>query len=205
MPGAGPSRAGASIPSKTAICCSWTMVQPGDRPNCNWREDCRTISCPFARGYVAALAQSLPLPERLPDVQQFSSQISHYRPISVIIRSDDYCIAPKARARRRERGRIRPVLGLFNVSAMATPDDLEYSRACQMSYLGLHCAGTNLFPVEPRIDPGRPTKRLNRFGLKPLIAECHTRINGWSLCHTSIVKKATASAPCRPNQPPWSL
>jgi len=47
-----------------------------------------------------------------------------------------YCIAPKGEAPEHRARRIRQYEDFFNASGMATPDDLEEFRACQMSYMG---------------------------------------------------------------------
>jgi benzoate/toluate 1,2-dioxygenase subunit alpha len=66
-------------------------------------------------------------------MDQFSSQIRHYRPLAV----DEtevtiYCIAPKGESVEARSRRIRQYEDFFNASGMATPDDLEEFRACQI-------------------------------------------------------------------------
>ncbi|MDO5683662.1 MAG: SRPBCC family protein, partial [Propionibacteriaceae bacterium] len=68
-------------------------------------------------------------------MDQFSTQIRHFRPISqdqteVTI----YCIAPKGESDEARAGRIRQYEDFFNASGMATPDDLEEFRACQFTF-----------------------------------------------------------------------
>jgi benzoate/toluate 1,2-dioxygenase alpha subunit len=53
-----------------------------------------------------------------------------------------YCIAPKGESAEARAGRIRQYEDFFNVSGMATPDDLEEFRSCQLGYQGSH-AGWN--------------------------------------------------------------
>ena len=68
-------------------------------------------------------------------MDQFSTQIRHFRPISpdqteVTI----YCIAPKGESPESRAWRIRQYEDFFNASGMATPDDLEEFRSCQLTF-----------------------------------------------------------------------
>ena len=47
-----------------------------------------------------------------------------------------YCIAPKGESDEARARRIRQYEDFFNVSGMATPDDLEEFRSCQLGYQG---------------------------------------------------------------------
>ena len=47
-----------------------------------------------------------------------------------------YCIAPKGEAPEERTHRIRQYEDFFNASGMATPDDLEEFRSCQIGYMG---------------------------------------------------------------------
>ena len=68
-------------------------------------------------------------------MDQFSTQIRHLCPIApnqteVTI----YCIAPKGESDEACAHRIRQYEDFFNASGMATPDDLEEFRACQLTF-----------------------------------------------------------------------
>ena len=68
-------------------------------------------------------------------MDQFSTQIRHFRPIApdkteVTI----YCIAPKGESAEARAHRIRQYEDFFNASGMATPDDLEEFRSCQLTF-----------------------------------------------------------------------
>ena len=68
-------------------------------------------------------------------MDQFSTQIRHFRPIApdkteVTI----YCIAPKGESAEARARRIRQYEDFFNASGMATPDDLEEFRSCQLTF-----------------------------------------------------------------------
>lgn len=68
-------------------------------------------------------------------MDQFSSQIRHFRPISADkTEVTIYCIAPKGESAEARANRIRQYEDFFNATGMATPDDLEEFRACQHTY-----------------------------------------------------------------------
>ncbi|HAF92893.1 MAG TPA: benzoate 1,2-dioxygenase large subunit, partial [Pseudomonas sp.] len=70
-------------------------------------------------------------------MDQFGSQLRIARPISVDrTEVTIYCIAPKGESAEARARRIRQYEDFFNVSGMATPDDLEEFRACQAGYQG---------------------------------------------------------------------
>ena len=67
-------------------------------------------------------------------MDQFGSQIRHFRPIAVDqTEVTIYCIAPKGESAENRAARIRQYEDFFNASGMATPDDLEEFRSCQMA------------------------------------------------------------------------
>ncbi|MCU1716927.1 benzoate 1,2-dioxygenase large subunit [Pseudomonas sp. 5P_3.1_Bac2] len=68
-------------------------------------------------------------------MDQFSSQIRVARPLDVNrTEISIYCIAPKGESAEARAKRIRQYEDFFNVSGMATPDDLEEFRSCQVGY-----------------------------------------------------------------------
>jgi len=70
-------------------------------------------------------------------MDQFSTQIRVVRPIAVDkTEVTIYCIAPKGESAEARARRIRQYEDFFNVSGMATPDDLEEFRACQQGFAG---------------------------------------------------------------------
>ncbi len=69
-------------------------------------------------------------------MDQFSTQIRHFRPVSVDqTEVTIYCIAPKGESAEARAQRIRQYEDFFNASGMATPDDLEEFRSCQKTFL----------------------------------------------------------------------
>ena len=49
-----------------------------------------------------------------------------------------YCIAPRGESAAARAHRIRQYEDFFNASGMATPDDLEEFRSCQIGYGARH-------------------------------------------------------------------
>ncbi|HWT99684.1 MAG TPA: benzoate 1,2-dioxygenase large subunit [Terriglobales bacterium] len=78
-------------------------------------------------------------------MDQFSSQIRTYRPISVDkTEVTIYCMAPKGESAEARTHRIRQYEDFFNASGMATPDDLEEFRSCQIGYLARNAGWNDL-------------------------------------------------------------
>ena len=68
-------------------------------------------------------------------MDQFSTQIRHFRPIAANkTEVTIYCIAPKGESDAARSHRIRQYEDFFNASGMATPDDLEEFRSCQLTF-----------------------------------------------------------------------
>jgi benzoate/toluate 1,2-dioxygenase alpha subunit len=111
-------------------------------------------------------------------MDQFGSQIRVLRPISVDkTETTIYCIAPKGESAEARARRIRQYEDFFNVSGMATPDDLEEFRACQAGYAGSAskwndmCRGS-----EHWIDGADDAAR--EIGLKPVMSGLKTEDEG---------------------------
>ncbi|HVI88549.1 MAG TPA: benzoate 1,2-dioxygenase large subunit [Dongiaceae bacterium] len=78
-------------------------------------------------------------------MDQFSSQIRTYRPIGVDkTEVTIYCMAPKGESAEARAHRIRQYEDFFNASGMATPDDLEEFRSCQIGYLARNAGWNDL-------------------------------------------------------------
>ncbi|WP_029003872.1 benzoate 1,2-dioxygenase large subunit [Azorhizobium doebereinerae] len=114
----------------------WTnWANPEDRPNWERREELAEAFGPARAEWMVRRSRNLCLYPNVYLMDQFSSQIRHYRPIAVDkTEVTIYCIAPKGEAPEARAHRIRQYEDFFNASGMATPDDLEEFRACQMSY-----------------------------------------------------------------------
>jgi benzoate/toluate 1,2-dioxygenase alpha subunit len=111
-------------------------------------------------------------------MDQFSSQIRHYRPIAVDkTEVTIYCIAPRGEAPAQRAHRIRQYEDFFNASGMATPDDLEEFRACQMSYLGTAARWNDMCRGAEHWIEG-PDEGADAIGLKPLMSGVKTEDEG---------------------------
>jgi benzoate/toluate 1,2-dioxygenase alpha subunit len=114
----------------------WTNWQnPEDRPNWERREELAEAYGQERADWMVHRSRNLCLYPNVYLMDQFSSQIRHYRPIAVDkTEVTIYCIAPKGEDPAQRAHRIRQYEDFFNASGMATPDDLEEFRACQFSY-----------------------------------------------------------------------
>jgi benzoate/toluate 1,2-dioxygenase alpha subunit len=111
-------------------------------------------------------------------MDQFSSQIRHYRPISVDkTEVTIYCIAPKGEAPDARARRIRQYEDFFNASGMATPDDLEEFRACQFSYLASTARWNDMSRGATHWING-PDEAAAAIGMKPLMSGAKTEDEG---------------------------
>ncbi len=116
--------------------CLWTWAaNPEDRPLWD-RLDTLKSTFGDAKGeFMVKGSRNLCLYPNVYVMDQFSTQIRHFRPIApdrteVTI----YCIAPKGEAAAARAKRIRQYEDFFNASGMATPDDLEEFRSCQVTF-----------------------------------------------------------------------
>jgi benzoate/toluate 1,2-dioxygenase alpha subunit len=116
----------------------WTKwANPEDRPNFARRDE---FVARFGEAYADWMIQhsrNLCLYPNVYLMDQFGSQIRVLRPLSVDrTEVTIYCIAPKGESAEARARRIRQYEDFFNVSGMATPDDLEEFRACQQGFAG---------------------------------------------------------------------
>lgn len=112
-----------------------TWANPEDRPNYpRYAEFAEKFGKPTA-DWMIQRSRNLCLYPNLYLMDQFGSQLRVLRPLSVDkTEVTIYCIAPKGEAGDARARRIRQYEDFFNVSGMATPDDLEEFRACQQGY-----------------------------------------------------------------------
>ena len=116
--------------------CLWTWAaNPQDRPLWD-KMDLLKEKFGDAKGeFMVKGSRNLCLYPNVYLMDQFSTQIRHFRPIApdkteVTI----YCIAPKGESDQARAHRIRQYEDFFNASGMATPDDLEEFRSCQLTF-----------------------------------------------------------------------
>lgn len=111
-------------------------------------------------------------------MDQFSSQIRHYRPISVDkTEVTIYCIAPKGESAEARTNRIRQYEDFFNASGMATPDDLEEFRSCQKTYLADAAQWNDLSRGATHQIDG-PDEEAQKLGIRPLASGVRTEDEG---------------------------
>jgi len=110
-------------------------ANPQDRPNYPRRAEYSEKFGTATADWMIDRSRNLCLYPNVYLMDQFGSQIRLLRPISVDkTEVTIYCIAPKGESDEARARRIRQYEDFFNVSGMATPDDLEEFRACQQGY-----------------------------------------------------------------------
>ncbi len=129
-------------------------------------------------------------------MDQFGSQIRLLRPISVNkTEVTIYCIAPKGESDEARSRRIRQYEDFFNVSGMATPDDLEEFRACQEGYAGASLEWNDMCRGASHWIDGADEEAA-RIGLQPVLSGVKTEDEGlYTIQHRywrDVMKKALA-------------
>ena len=116
----------------------WSQwANPEDRPNFARHAEYTEKYGKATADWMVGRSRNLCLYPNVYLMDQFSSQIRVLRPIAVDrTEVTIYCIAPKGESAEARAHRIRQYEDFFNVSGMATPDDLEEFRACQQGYNG---------------------------------------------------------------------
>jgi benzoate/toluate 1,2-dioxygenase subunit alpha len=116
--------------------CLWTWkANPEDQPLYSEIDTLKEQFGEATGDFMVRGSRNLCLYPNVYLMDQFSTQIRHFRPIApnqteVTI----YCIAPKGESDEARANRIRQYEDFFNASGMATPDDLEEFRACQLTF-----------------------------------------------------------------------
>ncbi|GAA4856859.1 benzoate 1,2-dioxygenase large subunit [Actinomycetospora corticicola] len=116
--------------------CLWTWkANPEDQPLYSEIDSLKEQFGDATGDFMVRGSRNLCLYPNVYLMDQFSTQIRHFRPIApnqteVTI----YCIAPKGESDEARANRIRQYEDFFNASGMATPDDLEEFRACQLTF-----------------------------------------------------------------------
>ena len=118
--------------------CLWTYAaNPQDRPLWDRLDELKAMFGEAKGDFMVKGSRNLCLYPNVYLMDQFSTQIRHFRPLApnkteVTI----YCIAPKGESAQARANRIRQYEDFFNASGMATPDDLEEFRSCQLTFRG---------------------------------------------------------------------
>lgn len=157
----------------------WTKwANPQDRPNFSRREEFSARKGEATADWMIQNSRNLCLYPNVYLMDQFGSQIRLLRPISVNkTEVTIYCIAPKGEDAEARSRRIRQYEDFFNVSGMATPDDLEEFRACQEGYAGRAAEWNDMSRGAAHWING-PDAAANAIGLKPVMSGVKTEDEG---------------------------
>ena len=157
----------------------WTnWSNPEDRPNWERRAEMAAEFGQARADWMVQRSRNLCLYPNVYLMDQFSSQIRTYRPIAVDkTEVTIYCIAPKGEAPEQRTHRIRQYEDFFNASGMATPDDLEEFRSCQIGYMGGAAPWNDLSRGAQHWIEG-PDEGAAAIGLKPVLSGAKTEDEG---------------------------
>ncbi len=157
----------------------WTnWANPEDRPNWQRREELTSKFGAARADWMVQRSRNLCLYPNVYLMDQFSSQIRTYRPISVDkTEVTIYCIAPKGEPAEARSRRIRQYEDFFNASGMATPDDLEEFRSCQIAMGGKAARWNDMCRGSEHWING-PDAPADAIGLNPLMSGVRTEDEG---------------------------
>ncbi|HWK46605.1 MAG TPA: benzoate 1,2-dioxygenase large subunit [Stellaceae bacterium] len=157
----------------------WTRwSNPEDRPLYERREELIAQFGQARTDWMIGNSRNLCLYPNVYLMDQFSSQIRTYRPISVDkTEVTIYCIAPKNESASARTHRIRQYEDFFNATGMATPDDLEEFRACQIGYMGQAAEWSDMSRGATHWLKG-PDENADAIGLKPRLSGRRTEDEG---------------------------
>jgi benzoate/toluate 1,2-dioxygenase alpha subunit len=173
----------------------WTKwANPQDRPNFARREEFAARKGEATADWMIQNSRNLCLYPNVYLMDQFGSQIRLLRPISVNkTEVTIYCIAPKGEEAEARSRRIRQYEDFFNVSGMATPDDLEEFRACQEGYAGRASEWNDMSRGATHWIDGADAAA-DAIGLKPIMSGVKTEDEGlYTVQHRywmDVMKKA---------------
>jgi len=141
---------------------------PTTRPNYSHLEE---YTQKFGKDYAEWMVSSSRNLGIYPNVylmDQFSTQIRIVRPISVNkTEITIFCIAPIGESAENRALRIRQYEDFFNATGMATPDDLEEFRACQVGFEAAALEWNDMSRgAKHRIEGADETAK--KIGLKPI-------------------------------------
>ncbi|MDD4937103.1 MAG: SRPBCC family protein [Acidiphilium sp.] len=121
----------------------WTYSStPENRPLYNWRDELVQKCGEKKADWMIGVFRNLGIYPNVFLMDQMSTQIRVFRPIAVNkTEVTIYCVAPKGESPEARARRIRQYEDFFNASGMATPDDLEEFRSCQIAYQGAFAGG----------------------------------------------------------------
>ena len=157
----------------------WTKwANPEDRPNFDKRDEYIAKYGQARADWMIGRSRNLCVYPNVYLMDQFSSQIRTYRPIAVDkTEVTIYCIAPRGESDAARTHRIRQYEDFFNASGMATPDDLEEFRSCQIGYGGAAAPYNDLCRGATHWIKG-PDEAAAAVGLNPLLSGAKTEDEG---------------------------
>ncbi|MFJ9365958.1 benzoate 1,2-dioxygenase large subunit [Nocardia sp. NPDC101769] len=147
----------------------WTRwADPANRPLFERRAELVERFGVDRADWMIGVARNLCLYPNVYLMDQFGSQIRHFRPVSVDrTEVTIYCIAPKGESAAARANRIRQYEDFFNATGMATPDDLEEFRSCQKTYQAGAAPFNDLSRGAAHQISG-PDEAARRLGITPL-------------------------------------
>jgi benzoate/toluate 1,2-dioxygenase alpha subunit len=167
---------------------------PEDRPLWNRRERWVEEFGQARADWMLKYSRNLCVYPNVYIMDQFSSQIRHFRPISVDqTEVTIYCIAPKGESAEARTARIRQYEDFFNASGMATPDDLEEFRSCQKTYLATAAPWNDMSRGAGHWIDG-PDDYAKELGFEPVSSGQRTEDEGLYLVQHGYWKKAMRDA-----------
>ncbi|MCG5237078.1 benzoate 1,2-dioxygenase large subunit [Xanthobacter oligotrophicus] len=153
-------------------------ANPEDRPLYDRRAELAATFGEAMADWMISRSRNLCLYPNVYLMDQFSSQIRTFRPISVDqTEVTIYCIAPKGESAEARAHRIRQYEDFFNASGMATPDDLEEFRSCQMGFRATSAPWNDLSRGATHWIEGAD-EGAAAIGLKPLLSGAKTEDEG---------------------------
>ncbi|MDQ0507117.1 benzoate 1,2-dioxygenase large subunit [Xanthobacter agilis] len=173
----------------------WTRwANPEDRPLYERRAELTDKFGEAMADWMISRSRNLCLYPNVYLMDQFSSQIRTFRPISVDkTEVTIYCIAPKGESAEARARRIRQYEDFFNASGMATPDDLEEFRSCQMGFMATAAAWNDLSRGAAHWIEGADAGAA-AIGLKPLLSGAKTEDEGLFMLQHQYWKDTLARA-----------
>ena len=157
----------------------WTnWSNPEDRPLFERRDELIQKFGDERADWMIGRSRNLCLYPNVYLMDQFSSQIRTYRPLAVDkTEVTIYCIAPRGESPEARSRRIRQYEDFFNASGMATPDDLEEFRSCQIGYMGSAAQWNDLSRGAQHWVQGAD-EAAKAIGLRPLLSGMKTEDEG---------------------------
>src|SRR5918993_85404 len=169
----------------------WTRwSNPEDRPLYERRDELIAEHGQAKADWMIGISRNLCLYPNVYLMDQFGSQIRTYRPISVDkTEVTIYCIAPKNESAEARAQRIRQYEDFFNASGMATPDDLEEFRSCQIGYMATAAPWNDMSRGAEHWIEG-PDDDAKTLGLDPVSSGVRTEDEGLFIVQHGYWKKA---------------